>query len=120
MKICVILVTALSLATIAVMPAGAQSLRLEDPIRQQERWQGDFDRDQARGARDEARDQEILRNQEDILREMRNQEIERDWRERERQREREQARREREQERLDERADCLPGYHFDTYRGCSR
>jgi hypothetical protein len=126
-----VLFTALALLPPAVVlpwTAVAQSLRLEDPIRQQERWQRDFERaqdHQARDARDQALDREIIRNQEDILREMRNQEIERDWRERERkeerQKEREQDRHEREQERRDERAGCAPGYHDYGYgQGCSR
>jgi hypothetical protein len=50
---------ALLLLSLLVMPlaASAQMLRLEDPIRSQERWQRDFDRENARQSRD-ARDRE--------------------------------------------------------------
>jgi hypothetical protein len=105
-----VLFTTLTLLLSAVVLPGtavAQSLRLEDPIRQHERWQRDFDRDnarQSRDARDEARDQEIIRNQEDILREIRNQTHDQEWREYEReQKQREQESRERERLELSER-----------------
>jgi hypothetical protein len=76
-----VLAAGLILSATAVMPAVAQ--RLEDPIRQQERWQREFDEGnarRARDARDEDRDRAILRGQEDILRELRNQESEREAR----------------------------------------
>jgi hypothetical protein len=76
-------VTLLLLLGPAPVPARAQSLRLEDPIRQQERWQRNFDMEndrRARDARDRERDKAIRRGQEDILRELRDQESEREAR----------------------------------------
>ena len=56
------------------MPAGAQSLRLEDPICAQERWQRDFDRgqqEQREQTRGRERDEAILRELQDQARELR-------------------------------------------------
>jgi hypothetical protein len=96
------------LLSLAVLPgtAGAQSLRLEDPIRQQERWQRDQDRDardRTRDARDEERDRAILREIQDQAREQRLRDEDREMREQiredERKRERDQDWLERKRER---------------------
>jgi hypothetical protein len=114
----------LTISAAAVIPAGAQPLRLEDPIRAHERWQREFDRDndrQARDARDRERDEAILRELQDQAREQRMRDADREMRESIRERERQEERAQDRQERRDERAGGLPGYHERGHgRGCSR
>jgi hypothetical protein len=93
-------------------PTGAQWLRLEDPIRQQERWERDFNREQREQARDRERDEAIIRDLRDQAWDQRMRDADREMREQiredQRQREREQDRRERQEQRD---AHCVQGYH---------
>ena len=93
------------LLSLAVLPgtAGAQRLQLEDPIRQQERWQRAWDREQreqSRDARDRERDEAILREIQEQAREQRMRDEDREMRETIRERERQE---EREQDWLERR-----------------
>ena len=85
------------LLSLAVLPgtAGAQSLRLEDPIRAQERWERDQAREnerRSRDARDEERDRAILREIQEQAREQRMRDEDREMREMVRERERQEER----------------------------